>query len=735
MSSANTLSSVKSNVKAIVQNPIMSVEKEYRIVAVLLVSLLSNAGSIVNTLVNNDNIQNNDVLVERRKIQSLIKYFKSLLALSPPSYKEKANKIRNANSITNNTLINSQFGAGGSESIGSIMAPSVRVNVKNTRKTNASVTEVNASHEQAFTSLWKLLAQILLIVFLIFGMYFMFGNRLSIESPKDKINGKIKNKNKNMKVFHPYENDIKWPKLDTVVSQLKSHVNNSNQRKDADKLLFNYYPKTHIDFVQAIQPQLSQFVDEGRINLVHALQLIDKALSLKISINVDARNLKDVLKKRKERSGPDFSFALNDVPADLMPTIRRYYDKLILSDTDGNSDLKNKSNGNSNSHSNVNSKGSHSNVNSNSKSASHIIPDTANASKVKTFFFDAVLRDDEGGKRYYDHQKRDIKNENDRIDESMNNLDGNIDTKTLMDLDSKYLVEMNNYIRSIGDKDIDLIKMYTGNHFQLLNTYLRTRYSNEKMDDIENMNCDGSCIYLFSEFTQQIIHVFKRTSVSDILAQTSYDIFAQTSDSETSQKEMLKDFQKLKTTIDKMFLNSKSGLVTKSRLDKAIRDQHKVHESVQMFMMRYFYDIRNDIKTMILDQIIDDFENIIRNAPKNSKEMFLFRGVLSDTIELKKQLKKGDIISDPAILSTSVDMEVAMHFSRDVIFRIVIPQGSNTLLIPGISEFDKETEALLLPGSRFIVGERRIVPHLFIPSKKITIIDLIHIPEHQSKDS
>ena len=788
------MSSVESNInpsiirnrirsKSLASNPFLSIDKDYRIIAILLVSLLSNAGSIVHILGNNDNIQNNDVLAQRQKIKTLIHNFKSLLTLSIPENNSSKKPITNhIKTNTQNVIIdmNSQTGAGksvssntesarsanivsarsadaksarsadtksarsanigsdksarsanivsaksaktGIESVGVDLVSNMKnsttgLRVKNGQDT--SIIKINASHQQSFTSLWKLLAQILLIVFLLLGLYFVPQNLHGTKLLNDKIDNikkidnvkKIDNiKNKGVKIFHPYVNDVKWPKLDTIVSQLKS----DSTQKDSNNLLYNYYPKTHIEFVQSIQPQLGQFVDEGRINLMHALQLIDEALRLKITINVDARGLKSVLKKTSR--GPKFSFALDDVPTDLMPVIRRYYDKLILTNTDNNSNSPNDANSSkSTDHQTI--------LNLNSR-----IPEAEHAMKVKTFFFDVMHRDLNTENRYHHRRDRNI--------ESINHFDGdarvedlNPNYKTLVDLDTKYLEDMSNYIRGIGNKDIDLIQMYSGSHFRFLNSYLRKKKVDEQKDGsikkendghfIDDNVCSGSCISTFSDFTQQIIYVFRKLSVNDIIIQGQ----------ETKQNEIYKDLEKLKKTIDTIFLNSKFGLLPKSQMNKVIRDQRRVHENVKMFVMEHFYDIQKSVIRMIIDQIVNDFKFIIKNAPMNSEEMFLFRGTHAPIIKGNVQFKEGDIISDPAILSTSVDMETAMYFSQGVIFRIVIPPNSHTLLIPGISKFISESEVLLLPGSRFIVGKKRIVEHSF-KQTEITIIDLIYIPDH-----
>ncbi len=93
------------------------------------------------------------------------------------------------------------------------------------------------------------------------------------------------------------------------------------------------------------------------------------------------------------------------------------------------------------------------------------------------------------------------------------------------------------------------------------------------------------------------------------------------------------------------------------------------------------------------DELIREVDEAMA-LTRTKQPLLVFRGVSRDALGGKGE---GDIVSDPAYWSTSMDWDQARKFSRNpntVIMHIEVPEGSNV-----IAENATETEVLLPRGS------------------------------------
>ncbi|MDY6894438.1 MAG: ADP-ribosyltransferase, partial [Thermotogota bacterium] len=101
-----------------------------------------------------------------------------------------------------------------------------------------------------------------------------------------------------------------------------------------------------------------------------------------------------------------------------------------------------------------------------------------------------------------------------------------------------------------------------------------------------------------------------------------------------------------------------------------------------------------------LKEIVDSLD---KSFKETDKKQTVYRGVTVSGDELKKlsSLKEGDIYSDKAYISTSMDKEEADIFAFDdknsFTFEIEIPKGAKALDLSETSELMKDEKELLLP--------------------------------------
>jgi hypothetical protein len=123
--------------------------------------------------------------------------------------------------------------------------------------------------------------------------------------------------------------------------------------------------------------------------------------------------------------------------------------------------------------------------------------------------------------------------------------------------------------------------------------------------------------------------------------------------------------------------------------------------------------VRRDIHTIkdMIKEYISELREIIQSAPRPTEDIYVFRGVDSDYM---------DVVDTPihqrGFNSTTFSPNIAVYLSAESkhVYQIIIREGTPCICTRDVSEFPNEWEILLDTDVYGIAGEKRIVHPLFV---------------------
>lgn len=238
-------------------------------------------------------------------------------------------------------------------------------------------------------------------------------------------------------------------------------------------------------------------------------------------------------------------------------------------------------------------------------------------------------------------------------------------------INNSFLQTQSAFYMKLDDYDLYTLTTYTNRSHQWISAFMRSG----KLPGIRELKMivqDGLLTPLFfqiKKMADQQIKLFGKKSLS---------------------KEMFSD-QDHRKYVRNMFTDSNTPLGTR-------------YIAYQMLLRGN--DFSDRTMKMALTVYAKDLVRILKSSPRTTEDMTVFRGVLTDTLGDKKTFSSKEFIS------TSLSMEIAGAYSESKsgkgrLQRIVVPKGSNVLVLCIVNPFgsEGELEVLLPPGKYEVISK------------------------------
>jgi hypothetical protein len=263
--------------------------------------------------------------------------------------------------------------------------------------------------------------------------------------------------------------------------------------------------------------------------------------------------------------------------------------------------------------------------------------------------------------------------------------------------DNNWLTEQLQYVYKLSTYDTFTLKGYTYNGDVFANNYLRGTLNVKKF-----VTCND-------EYTEQITQYFPLfMQVNKLLTHTHASMFS------------VHDLHKKKVhRITKIHSNVLKSVATiKEWLDVLEANKLKISERYSIIVPLWSY-LTDSFREDALKLFINDLFSIIKNAPKNSKQMVVYRGVRN---QFFMQKSERDIYRNVGFVSTSLDIDIAKEFQKPVsqhddvkccIQRVLLPKGTISIVLFPLSNFQDEKEVLLPTGVLYKLQNKKVLKSFY----------------------
>lgn len=262
------------------------------------------------------------------------------------------------------------------------------------------------------------------------------------------------------------------------------------------------------------------------------------------------------------------------------------------------------------------------------------------------------------------------------------------------ELDRRWLTRMNKYISSLSVPELFTLYGYTHIGDQFVNNYIRGTF---KLEDFENYlkqfpdtvepdeDDEQNQNYHFFPLFFPMLKVIRRTISNEFIIDND-----KVRNNPDKKKHLSIFLQAIK---DNKYSNS-------TIYDTFI-------ESGDMMYLSY-----NTFWISVLEQLRDDIETIISNAPSMVNPCILYRGVKDDYFLTKYMLDNSDRIHvTNSFVSTSSAVDAAIDFysikNQCCFIRIYVPANMKLLLLAGL-KYEGEAEFLMGYRTQFFIKNTRI---------------------------
>ena len=262
--------------------------------------------------------------------------------------------------------------------------------------------------------------------------------------------------------------------------------------------------------------------------------------------------------------------------------------------------------------------------------------------------------------------------------------------------DTEWLKEQLSFVYNLNTYDTFTLKGYTFNGDVFANNLLRGTLDQKKFR------------YCNDAFKEQIIDYFPLFMQLDkLFNSTNHDVFK--SDQEKTKVQR----------ISKIACSFPQQSATLADWKRLLSNRNLKMSERYAILVPLWSHLTEAFQLQVLELFIKDLINIIMKAPKNTKQMVVYRGVRNN---FYLQESKDNIYKNIGFVSTSLDIDVAKEFQKPLtpnddakccIQRILVPKGTHSVVIFPISTFQNEKEVLLPSGVIYKLFRKKILKSFY----------------------